>query len=154
MKRILAVILVLVCAMCVWSCDKETDTEYEKVELTSENFEDYITLNAYITDFTISESGSNDKKMYSCVVHIETYGIRDYVFEDVKINYKRPSDLQWNKSTIPAIGGLDANLGSNGNSHVSFITWSGSITALDTSSFLKNIEFGRVSGYVYVPVTK
>lgn len=59
MKKLLYVLLVVIALVGVTGCGgKEVKKEPVKVELTSENFEEYFTINAQVSDFNVDEKKS------------------------------------------------------------------------------------------------
>lgn len=55
MKKLLYVLLVMVALFGVTGCGSEPKKEPVKTALTSENFEEYFTINAQVSDFNVDE---------------------------------------------------------------------------------------------------
>ncbi len=165
MKRIVCSILCLALLLPLSACG---ETEYERIPLTVDNYEEYININMYITDYCFAitkQTSSGPWYSLSCVVHFETSKKVDCTFEDVSIAYTPKRDgithHHWEYSVwAEGVNGElmlnpETALDFEGHSHISFAATVEEHPALDfltfslTSKRYWNVD--SIQGYVVVP---
>lgn len=170
MKTKLLALLLVLCTLFLCNCS--ASPEYEKVELTKKNYDEYLSINIYISDFSLLEgsgTGTSSKRAIA-TVNITTSPKGDYRFEDVSITYLHDnSNTPWNSSVKESYTKATANLDYLGYSHTSyakirtvsvtqnvsynynyFLPQKNSITVSAPVSIDELIQ--SISGYVLVPV--
>lgn len=151
-KRIGAFLLIISLLFLVSCKSSESGSEYETIKLTKENYSEYISINAYVSDFTaiISEQTEiSTRYNLSLVVHIETSKKVDCEFEDVSITYSPYRAALWQYSSFPS-----ATLNLDGESHTSFVATRTDCPFLDCDTSRLTSTKGivqSIEGYVILP---
>ena len=153
MKRAISLLMVAICLLCCISCSDEStnEVEYEEIQLSKFNYQRYLNIMLYLTDFSVSESSNGE--IYSCVFHFETDGIGDNIYKDVEIEYRNYNNASWTEDTISEVSGLTTKIGSDGKSHVSYGAWTeNKIVTPNTFANTTGLAILDVKGTVLVPV--
>ena len=152
MKKLLLILIPVLVVFCFAGCSSGPNEQtYTRIELNTENYDEYISLNFYYSDcqiVAIEESELISTCSIFGIANIETSKKIDCVFEDVALSYS-PVDTSWE---IYGWGNITAELDINGYSKSSFsFYFADSLINLPYfgEHLLKEIS---VSGYVLVPV--
>lgn len=74
------------------------NTKYENIILTTKNYDDYISVNAYITDATVREE--NDSFVLSFVCHIETHSKIPGAIFSASLDFKTSYLSDWEHEVV------------------------------------------------------
>lgn len=151
--------LLLLLSICIAGCTKEGEiekVEYDKVPLTTQNYEKYIAINVELTDYNLiklDEYYTVDKYYYtaSVIVSISTSNKKpNCLFEDVVIKYTYPIGLTWDIGT--GIIAPTAALDYAGASRCSYSAMKEHcLIDLLATSQLSIAKVTSIEGYVLVP---
>ncbi|HRF70226.1 MAG TPA: hypothetical protein PKV66_02215 [Candidatus Pelethenecus sp.] len=152
MKKIISYLGIVLClCICIVGfagCNKTPKQEYTKIELSLDNYSNYLAFNFYFTDqqAILDEDG---RYILYCTGHIETVKSVNCNFDNVNIAFNSPNFP--NYFTHP--GGLGTNVSYEGYSHTSFGLTSSITNAkiLYPPASLNYISVLSISGYVIIP---
>lgn len=152
MKKLLLILIPILVVFCFVGCSSDSNEQtYTRIELNTENYDEYISLNFYYSDCQIVAL-NEDEIISTCsifgIANIQTSKKIDCVFENAVLSYS-PADISWE---IYGWGNITAELDINGYSKSSFsFYFADSLLNLPYfgEHLLKDIS---VSGYVLVPV--
>lgn len=147
----LVVLLMIGSCLGFAACSNSTEN-YERIELTTENYEKYISINIYLSDYTAIVS-PQDSSHYdlAVVVNITTSKKKNCTFENVEIEFT-PSSTIWLLSSFPS--SIKTKLDICGKSHSSVVATrenypsnrASTISLTSINGIVKSI-----SGYVLIP---
>lgn len=153
MKKIVCLIsIVLITASalaCFSACN--SNSEPTRIELTTENYADYIAVNVYYSDLIaeLSPKSSETFNYYdlTCIGNITTSKRVDAVFENVSIVFYADLGL-WR---VSALDKPTAQLDHNAVSHCSFpVAWKDSPLLYFPYSQKMNIRIDSIEGFVVI----
>lgn len=159
MKKLISIVLCIVSILSLSACGASEEVEYEKIQLTKDNYSDYININVYVDDYSFVVSEQTDLvKQYdiSVVVHIETSKRIDCTFEGVSITYSPFNTALW-QYTFLTTSYPDTTLDIEGNSHLSYAatkTGASSINVPTSVLTSANNIVQSIEGFVIVPKEK
>lgn len=154
MKKFISIIFCIISILSLSACTSSSETEYERIQLTKDNWSDYLSINVYVDDyfFVITEqTGTSRKYDISVVVHIETSKKVDCTFDDVSISYSPLYTPNWDY-TYTSFPKTTVNL--EGESHISCVamrthSYINYITTSDLTSTVNIVQ--SINGFVVVP---
>ena len=159
MKKLISVVLCIVSILSLSACGADKETEYERIQLTKDNYSDYININVYVDDysFVVSEQADLSKRYdISVVVHIETSKKADCTFEGVSITYSPFNTALWQYTyTVSSLPDTTLNL--EGESHTSYAATKANSPSIDISTSVltsTNNIVHSIEGFVVVPKEK
>lgn len=150
MKKIASFLIVILSVLMftLAGCSQSQSQEYMKIELTAENYTEYISINLYYIDYQIISSQEDDFGTIIYTVNqtigVETSKRIDIQFENATISYTPNSES--------LRGNIEATLDINGNSKSSFTRFIGYAFAELPhlgNHLLENITF---EGSILMPV--
>ena len=158
MKKIISLFLCIAFMFSLSACDN-TDTEYERIALTKDNYSEYININVYVSDYSFIVSEQTElgtRYNISVVVHIETSKKADCTFEGVSITYSPFNTALW-QYTYLSTSLPNTTLNLEGESHASYAAIKENSHSIDivtsvltsTNNIVQSIE-----GFVVVPKEK
>lgn len=159
MKKFTSFILVLTILFSVLSltsCSENTSNEtntveYEKIELTTQNYSKYLSITLTFSDSQFEHNGT--KYDISCMGTIKTKAMGDYKFEwksgAANISY----DLLFNSSWEKPVVGPSVEINIDGTSEASFFLHKQSSYLDFPTSARYPINVKSINGYVLVPKT-
>ena len=159
MKKLISIVLCIVSILSLSACGADKETEYERIQLTKDNYSDYININVYVDDYSFIVSEQTDlSKRYdiSVVVHIETSKKADCTFEGVSITYSPSNTALW-RYTYTVSSLPDATLNLEGESHISYAATKANFPSIDISTSVltsTNNIVHSIEGFVIVPKEK
>lgn len=121
MKNLIRILSLFICCatllLTFTACQDEP--QYERIMLTKDNYEQYLSVNSYITDVTCEEYVQFGETYYNLayVQHIETSKKIDCTFENVSITFTGAGIVSNSHHTNMRPQTLDYN----GNSHFSMM---------------------------------
>ena len=157
MNKIISLFLCIAFAFSLSACGT-SEMEYERVQLTKDNYSDYINIDAYISDysFIISEQTNLITKYdLSVVVHIETSKKVDCTFENVSITYSPFYTPLWQYTY--RVSSPNATLNLEGESHIFYAATMEKSPSINNSTKVLTSTYDivqSVEGFVVVPKEK
>lgn len=159
MKKLISIVLCIVSILSLSACGADKEAEYERIQLTKDNYSDYININVYVDDYSFVVSEQTDlTKRYdiSVVVHIETSKKADCTFEGVSITYSPFNTALWQYTYI--VSSLpDTTLDLEGESHISYAATKANSPSINISTSVltsTNNIVHSIEGFVIVPKEK
>lgn len=154
MKKFISIVLCIVSILSLSACGADKETEDERIQLTKDNYSDYININVYVDDYSFVVSKQTDlAKRYdiSVVVHIETSKKADCTFDGVSITYSPFNTELWQYAynSLP-----DTTLNPEGESHTSYVATKANSTSINISTSVltfTNKIVHSIEGFVVVP---
>ena len=144
MKKIIYLLFALLFPLCfMCGCSNNQTTEPTKIQLTTENYSQYISLNLVYGNFIVYENSSY------CIATIKTSSAKDsLIFKDVKIEFTL-SHNGW-ITYGPALNRniIQAELSYNGISESSMSLWRDDTVIAPPSSHVSDIIVIAISGEV------
>ncbi len=118
MKKLILIFLTVLIFCCFCGCNNSSlepnnVTQPEPITLTNDNYQNYLSINMYLTDFNIV---NGSPKYESVIVNIQTKKRANCYFENVVIEYKI-NYPNWNISD----SSLKTNIDYNGESLVTYV---------------------------------
>lgn len=146
MKKITYLLLVLIIPL-VFICgcsNNNPEPEPTKIQLTTDNYSDYISLSLVYDEFIVYNNSSY------CVATVKTFSAKDsLVFNNVKIEFTISHD-NW-RTYGPALNGniIQAELSYSGISESSMSLWHEDTVIAPPSSHISDITIVSISGDVW-----
>lgn len=158
MKKIISLFLCIAFMFSLSACDN-TDTEYEQIALTKDNYSEYININVYVSDYSFVVSEQTElgtRYNISVVVHIETSKKADCAFEGVSITYSPFNTALW-QYTYLSTSLPNTTLNLEGESHTSYAATKENSHSIDIATSMltsTNNIVQSIEGFVVVPKEK
>lgn len=159
MKKLVSIILCIVSILSLSACEASEETEYERIQLTKDNYSDYININVYVSDYSFVISKQTElttRYDISVVVHIETSKNANCTFEGVSITYSPFNTALW-QYTFLTNSCPDTTLDLEGNSHLSYAATKADAPSINIPTSVltsANNIVQSIEGFVIVPKEK